>query len=417
MKKSQARLVAGAAAGMLALSAAGAHAAATQSIIYTLQDKSQWATWLVDWNTKKHTAHVVDSIGTGDGSFTDDGTQRVITLATPISYTTTQYDCNFVNEFDQRVDVTQIVIRPTTGTAKRGASQVVEIGTTTDLGGCTPGLVTPFGSPTDPGLATNHLDMSVRPSLDDLAPGVQLAGMSETPANAVNDATQLVAQVATFGAGTLTFADTGDVVTTATSKGWIVADFGGFQRGYTRIARDAKTGVETWVFAPWSAGGPAIVQSTMMVKPNAAAGFGSRNTAAHDWESGMFMDSDILVYMDLYRDATGQFVRRPTDGSGDFAQDVTWALQGANLVIQRPVNATRTWRPIANYGKNHFVLESEVALDPTCQCTVNRILPRVNYYIDEGKSAPPAAAAAQQADTISDQNHSRPPHPGTSAPH
>jgi hypothetical protein len=416
MKKSQARLVASAAAGMLALSAVGARAAATQSVIYTLQDKSQWATWLVDWNTKKHTAHVTDSTGAGDGSFTDDGTQRVITLAAPISYMTTQVDCNFENEFDQRVDVTQIVIRPTTGTAKRGASQVVEIGTTTDLGGCTPGLVTPFGSPTDPGLAANYVDMNLRPSLDDLAPGVQLAGMSETPATPVNDATQLVAQVATFGTGTLTFADTGDVVTTSMSDGWIVADFGTFQRGYTRIARDAKTGLETWVFAPWSAGGPAIVQSTMMVKPNAAAGFGTRNAAAHDWESGLFVDSVDPTYMDLFRDLTGQFIIHNLDGSGDAVRDITWMLQGTNLVIQRPVGVTRTWRPIANYGKNHFVLENEVGFDPTCQCTFDRILPRVNYYIDEGKSTPPAPAAAQ-ADTISGQVHSRPPHPGSAPTH
>jgi hypothetical protein len=117
-----------------------------------MQDLSQWGTWLVDWNTKKHTAHVTDNIGASDGTFTDDGTQRVITLATPISHTVTQVDCTYENEFPQRIDVTRIVLRPTTGTSKRGTSQVVEIGTTTDLGGCTPGLVTSFGAPTDPAL-------------------------------------------------------------------------------------------------------------------------------------------------------------------------------------------------------------------------------------------------------------------------
>jgi hypothetical protein len=130
--------------------------------------------------------------------------------------------------------------------------------------------------------------MNARPATDDLAPGVQLAGMSETPASADSNPTQLVAQVATFGTGTLAFADPGHVVPVSTSNGWIVADFGSFQRGYTRLSVDAKTGAELWAFAPWTAGGPAIVQSTMMVKPNAAAGFGGRNAAVHDWESGLF---------------------------------------------------------------------------------------------------------------------------------
>jgi hypothetical protein len=415
MKKIQARLVAGAAAGAFALVAAGAHAAATQSVIYTLQDQSQWGTWLVDWNTKKRTAHVTDHLGASAGTFTDNGTQRVVTLTTPISQTITQVDCTGEVLFDQRVDVMQIVFRPTSGTTRRGTSEVVQMGTTTDLGGCTPGLVTPFGSPTDPGSTTNHLDMNARPSLDDLAPGVQLAGMSETPATADNDPTQLVAQIATFGAGSLTFVDTGDVVPTSMSDGWIVADFGSFQRAYTRVSRDTKTGVEIWVFAPWSAGGPAVVESALMVKPNAAAGFGSRNAAAHDWESGLFVDSDLTVFMDLFRDFSGQFVRHPIDGSGDFIQDVTWAFQGANIVIQRPTDATRTWRPIATYGKNHFILENEVGFDPDCQCTLVRFLPRVNYYIDEGKSTPPAASGPTTKKSPGFV-HSRPPHPHGSTP-
>jgi len=339
----------------------------------------------------------------------------VVTLTTPISQTITQVDCTGEVLFDQRVDVMQIVFRPTSGTTRRGTSEVVQMGTTTDLGGCTPGLVTPFGSPTDPGSTTNHLDMNARPSLDDLAPGVQLAGMSETPATADNDPTQLVAQIATFGAGSLTFVDTGDVVPTSMSDGWIVADFGSFQRAYTRVSRDTKTGVEIWVFAPWSAGGPAVVESALMVKPNAAAGFGSRNAAAHDWESGLFVDSDLTVFMDLFRDFSGQFVRHPIDGSGDFDQDITWAFQGADLVIQRPGSITRTWQPIANYGKNHFVLENEVGFDPDCQCTLVRFLPRVNYYIDEGKSTPPAAdeTTKQPGGRV----HSRPPHRDGATPH
>jgi hypothetical protein len=409
MKKFKARLAAGATAGVLALCAAGAQAAATRSVIYTMQDMSQSPAYLVDWNDKKRTAHLTDDVGQADGTFTDDGTQRVLTLAAPISQTVTALDCNY-ELFLQRMDVTQVVFRPQTGTAKRGTSQLVEIGTTTDLGGCTPGLVTPFGSPTDPGTATNHLDMNARPSLDDLGAGAQLAGMSETPASADNNPVLLVVQVATFGDGALTFADTGDVVPASTSNGWIVVDNGSFQRAYTRISRDAKTGVEIWVFGPWTGSGPAIVQSALMVKPNASAGFGGLNATAHNWESGLFVDSVDPTRFDLFRDLTGQFIIHYTDGSGDYVQDATWANQGANVVIQRPASyATRTWRPIANYGKNHFILENEVLDDPNCQCTRDRFVSRVNFYIDEGKSTPPTASNVTTMKSPGEV-HSRPPH-------
>jgi len=39
---------------------------------------------MIDWNAASHTAHLVDSVGAGDGTWTDDGTLRVLTLATPI---------------------------------------------------------------------------------------------------------------------------------------------------------------------------------------------------------------------------------------------------------------------------------------------------------------------------------------------
>jgi len=67
------------------------------------------------------------------------------------------------------------------GTAGKGTSQVVDIGTLTDIDGCTPGALTPFGSPNNPGSTVNHLDMAKRPPVDDLVPGARLAGPSESP--------------------------------------------------------------------------------------------------------------------------------------------------------------------------------------------------------------------------------------------
>ncbi len=379
--------------------AMGAHAAARSSVSY-VADLVTFGAYLVDWNTARHTAHVTETLGQSDATYTDDGTQRLVTLATPITLSTDTFDdCG--QAITQTNTLNQLVFRPVSGTAKKGTAQVVEIGTITNVGGCAPGT-TPYGAPTDAGTTTSLLDMTLRASIADLGPGAQLAGMSETTAAAVDYPSTLVEQVVTFGPGTVTFNGTGDVVSKSKSNGWIVLDFGSFERGYTRLTRDATSGLETWLGALWVNGAPANVQNLLMVEPNAAAGFGTRNQAAHSWFEALFQNQDPLPYFDLYQDLTGGFIyRSATDGSVQSTMPLTWGFIGADIRIKRSYDFTvnyrqRTWVPLANYGKNHFVMENEDLYDAAGNFQYTIILPRVNYYVDQGKAIKPAVAGRPQ---------------------
>jgi len=395
MKKYKARLVAGTIAVVMAFaSATGVQAA---SISY-VPEPSRADGYLVDWNSKAHRAHVVEYNGMGDGTFTDDGAQRVVTFDSPLSYPNEGFDCLGL-PMQQRVDVLQMAFRPMSGTAARGTTQVVEIGNITDIDGCTPGAVTTFGAPGDPGLTTTHLDMTRRAPITDLVPGARLAGPSETaPGGVAGNPRLVVQQLATIGAGSLGFEDSGHVYPISITDGWIVVDYGTFRRAYTRLTRDARGGVETWLWADWN-GAPENVEQTMMVQPRDGAGFGDRNAAAHHWDSGMFLASVTQTSYDLYRDHSGLRHLVFTDGSGEAVMPVTWRFEGANVAIKRPWGDSghyhRVWVPVANYGKNHFVMEGEELVDASGASIATTIAPRVNFYVDGGKAFPEPAAASR----------------------
>lgn len=379
--------------------AASAHAAphGHQTVGY-VGDPSLNVAWMIDWNAGAHTAHLVDHVGNGDGSWTDDGTLRVLTLATPIETTQDTFDCNGL-PMTQTVDLRQVAVRHVSGGLHEGSAQLVEIGSTTDQGGCTPGLVTPYGSVDDAGTTTSYLDMARRPGTEDLRHGATLAGMSDTDPAGVADSTQLVARIVTFGHHALTFADSGASVPRDIVDGWFVLDFGSFQRAYTRLSVDPKTHAEQWLGAAWHDGAPATIFQTMMVQPNARAGFGGHAAQSRVWDSGLFLQSDTFALFHLYPDFTGRFEQKARDGSFDSLMPATWGDSGANVVISRSFNVavsyrTRTWVPIANYGKAHFVIENEDNHVVASGSVTPFIVPRVNFYVDEGEATPPAATPA-----------------------
>ena len=377
--------------------AAGAQAAPHQSVSY-VGDPSFSTAWVVDWNNAAHSAHLVDYVGSGDGTFTDDGTLRVLTLAAPIETTQVAVDCNGML-MSQAVDLRQLAVRHVSGGAHKGSAQVIEIGTTTDLGGCTPGLVAPYGSTSDAGTAATYLDMDDRPSLDDLGHGATLAGMSDTDPAGLVDSVQLIARTVRFAHRAVTFSNSGVSVPRDLVNGWFVLDFGTFQRGYTRLSVDPKTHAEQWLGAAWSNGAPATVFQTMMVVPNAEAGFGGHNAQAHEWNSGLFLHSDAPTRFQLFRDDTGLFVEEDNTGTVVVNMPATWVDVGADLVITRAFDPSsfywqRTWVPVANYGKAHFVFENEDGHDVIGGTVTPRILPRVNFYVDDGKATPPPPTPA-----------------------
>jgi len=183
------------------------------------------------------------------------------------------------------------------------------------------------------------------------------------------------------------------------ADGWFVLDFGGFQRAYTRLSVDPGTHAEQWLGAAWRDGAPATIFQTMMVQPNAAAGFGGHGAQSHTWNSGLFLQSDTFALYHLCTDFTGSFEQLARDGSFDGLMPATWGDSGADVVISRSNNfavsyRTRTWVPIANYGKAHFVIENEDYHVVADGSVTPFILPRVNFYVDEGKATPPAPAPA-----------------------
>jgi hypothetical protein len=382
-----------------------AHAAAqTDSIAYYAADRSFTLSYVIDWNEGAHTAHILETFGVADGSYAEDGAQRIITLAQPLRSTGYKYDCNgdLITLDDQLL---QLVFRTATGGPRKGTTQLVPIGTVTDVGGCTPGLVTPYGSVTDAGLPMHRIDMALRPSMADIVPGARIAGFSEDVLDMPGDEAVLAAQFASFSAGSLRFEGSGHSwPTSATSDGWLVVDYGGFQRAYTRIASDGMTGGETWFAKELKDGVATSLEMPWMAKPNAAAGFGGAKAAARDWQSGIFRHSFEPTWFDLYRDGTGVRDIEPADGSPPSLRPLAWHLDGADIVIERDLGAgagvRRTWVPVSNTGKYHFVLESEDFLqDGVFQYT--DVPARVNYVEDDGRSVEPAvlthAAAAAKA--------------------
>ena len=359
-----------------------AHAATRTAYVHHVGDAS--TAWLVDWQAG-HRAHAVASAGMGDGSWTDNGAgQRLVTFDAPITHEQQGVDCHGAF-FPQRVEPRQVVFRPAGGTPRKGATQVVEIGQVVDEGGCTPGAVVPFGAPGDPGEAFDHLVMTARPSMADVLGGAPLAGFSETFLSDPVDVTPLWQDTVRIGAGDVTFATSGDVVGALLVDGWVVINLTGQQRAYTRISQDARTGAEVWLAATWSAGAPRNVWRTLMVQPRAGAGFGTAGQAARHWESGLFMGGNGPFWIDLYQDFTGLRIQDDLAAGTETTQPITWRFDGLKILQDRTTGdglRERTWVPLANRGKTHWVMESETLSAAGGTSVV--IAPRVNSYTDEG---------------------------------
>jgi hypothetical protein len=392
----------GIAAALIGLSGlsipAGAQAATAVSIAYTRPYLGDSSAYVVDFKAKGR-VRVATIPGAAEGSFTDDGVQRVVSLSAPISATLPSADCNG-NEFAQRYDTNQIVFRRAGGGDRKGSSAVVEIGTITDIGGCTPGLVTPFGALTDAGMVYNNLGMGSRPPLTDLVPGSQLAGPSMDDFDAVIGNSRMTQQIVKFDtASSLSIPALGITLPYAIKDGWIAyTATGEIDRRYTRLSQNTATGVEVWLASDFVGGLPGKTTMVLMTKPTAGATFGSVKQSAHEWDSGLFVGAPNGLFFDFYKDFTGLRVARNTDGSFT-PLPITWAQSGNKLVNSRMtgvVKRIRTWAPIGTYGNNHFVFEDEYFLYPD-GTTYQFIVPRVNFYVDKGPAVPPASLSESGA--------------------
>lgn len=375
-------------AALLAASLPGAAFAATKSTAYVNVGDGNFSAYLIDWMPKGK-ARVANNHGAQGGVVANDGTQKVITLNAPISFTFDNWDeCG--EEIRQRSDTRQVVVRDHTG----GVTQFVEIGTITNIGGCQDGLSVPFGSLTDAGRSLDRVPMAARPPVTDLVPGTQIAGFSEDVM--LPGETAVAHDVVTMQAGGLRFHASGHTVPAAfNADQWLVLDLPSGQRAYTRLALEAKTGGETWMMADWSAGKPRRVEELMVVKPSAGAGFGTVLQASRMWNSGQFIESRTPFFFYLYKNGTGERVLKDLDLATENRTPIhSWNFDGPDLLMHRDFGSAgtrdRAWVPLSNFGKVRWVMESETASDGTD--TFVLIKPRVNYYLDTGKAVKPTGA-------------------------
>jgi hypothetical protein len=390
------------AAALLACAATAQSAPpALQKITYYSQDLTWGLAYVITWDTAAHRAHFVETYGNFDGSYTDDGTQRVFTLDQPLVLPYQIADCNG-NPMTLNDITTQLAFRTVSGGPDKGMSALVPIGYTQDVGGCTPGREVHYGQLTDDGIPLVRRAASLRPSMDDLGPGAQIAGLAENPIDAYGDLGVLSAQVATFGRDHITFERTGHRFPThMTPDGWLVIDFGSFKRAYTRIDHQHETGGETWFGAEWVNGAPASIELSPTVKPTFDAEFGDRRDIAHRWFDGLFQYESTTDF-DLYRDHTGLETTALGDGSPAITRALAWTRAGNAVQIRHGNSDTtfvQTWHPVATHGKVHFVIENEEVYSHGVDGGP-AYLPRLNWYVDQGvaiEPVPPQAAAAPLA--------------------
>jgi hypothetical protein len=377
----------------MAISGLPAHAAATGPVAYLGAATGDLAAYLIDWMPANR-ASVVAIYGRADGRVTSQGAQRVVTLNTPIS---TQYvggdwdPC--INDLPQfRQDTLQVAVTRVSGSDSRGNSAVVELGTVTTLNGCNAGHVESFGALDDPGFATIHLAMALRPPVSDLIPGTSLAGPSEQPRATPSDL--VAADILSFQDGILgRFEGTGDIVNAAfDGDQWLQLGLPSGARAYARIFVDRRTGAERWLDADWAHGRPITVRPAVMVKPSPGAGFGNQRQASRIWESGYFIGTQNPFYIDLYQNGQGERVLVDMGSGTESRTPITWRFDGIDIVQDRPSGSSRivrTWKPLLNGGgRAHFAMEDEVQIAPDGSTSV-RFPARVNYYVDNGPATPP----------------------------
>jgi hypothetical protein len=343
--------------------------------------------WLIDW-TVPGRASVVATAGQRGGVVQRVGQQRVVTLDAPFSvqFFGTEPDCSGLQP-ELRQDTLQVAVRRTAGTEVRGESSVVELGTITTLTGCDAGRVEPFGAVSDPGVATRHLAMNLRPSVADLLPGVALAGVSEEPRVDLFPAVDVMTVQA---GGQALFAASGSVHGLSVVDGWQVLALPSGERAYARMSVDRRTGEETWFDADWVGGQPTSVHPRIMVKPVIGASFGGVRQAAREWESSIGLGSTSPFYIYLYTDRTGERVSIDGSTGTEYRSPISWRFSGPHIVQQRTLGSgagERTWQPLRRGGGVVFVIEDETLAFPG-EPPSAYIKPRINFYTDRGPAAP-----------------------------
>jgi hypothetical protein len=386
---------------LVAALAASALPAAAKTMIYVPESYGFTGAWYVALNATDGKARLVGDVGAKAGTYTDNGIEILVSLSKPLSYEALtgpgKLDCNG-QQYLRRTDIKQVLFRRVDGTGvNKGKSRVVEIGEVVDIGGCTPGAKTPFGSVSDEGFPMLHRSTASREPMTDVVAGFTIAGMREPlrPDPYSNPYASLAADVVNLESATaVRFKDSNSLVNAAlTSDQWLVLDLPGFQRGYTRFSVNTGNGIETWLEAEWKDGKPQTVTNLMMTKPLPGASFGTKAATSRMWESfvGLGTNNPFLFY--LYRDFTGDRVQKDIAAATETRTPIAWHYEDLEVVSSRTTAGgkliERAWVPLGRTGKYMSVMELEVHTPPGGLPYVY-IPPRVVFYVDRGAAYPPA---------------------------
>ncbi|WP_374562811.1 hypothetical protein [Ideonella sp.] len=376
------------AAGMVSLLGVGASPVAAKSMVYFNGFPAPGAAYLVDWQPKSRT-RVVSGVGASVGVYTDDGSQRVITLNPPIeSAWVVEPDACGAAELVRQIK--QVIVRDLPA-----ETQIVEIGQDVWRGGCSDGDTTPFGSFDDVGTSMQRMSMGARPPMTDIVPGLEMAGPSDEDWPLMIDFWPAQATVS-VQSGAVMFKGAGHVYPAAFSPdGWWVMDLAGHQRTQTRLRVDAKTGGEFWLMADWANGLAQRVTAVSFAKTSLDAGFGTVAKAARMWQYGGSVGTSSPFFHYLYKSGWGERVTKSLDTGGETRAPIdAWGLDEADLWEQRKLSNSsillnRRWVPVSRHGnKIHWVIEHYESMQDGVTTV---LLPaRVNYLVDTGKAVPPA---------------------------
>ena len=376
---------------------AAAQAAVIQTAYFT-DIHGTHSGYLVDWNDSKLKADIVDSQGRMSGSYTDDGSRRVVTLASPRVFDTPN---GLIDSCDQPATVrfteTRFAFLRQSGTEKSGTTAISRDTSALVVDGCDAGQVLPVASIDDVVDAQSHLRMTARPSMADTVVGALWAGFSEQPRTDLQSPVfSLAVDLTTLQTGGMMhFERSGTTVPAAvSSQGWLMLSFPSFNRGYTRLKVDKGTGAETWFVADFVAGKPAWVAEILVTRSLVGGTFGTVTQAARQWNSGLFVDTNNPFLIYLYRDGTGERIFKDLAAGTESRTPLeSWGFDGPNIVQTRrssptaPFSFIRTWEPIGNQGKIRWVMEREIRR-MSDGSEFSLIEPRVNFYIDTGRATP-----------------------------
>lgn len=367
--------------------------AAAKNMFYVADGYGSSYAWYLVLNEADKKARLVGGLGSQAGTYTDNGTEILVTLNKPFSSLLTG---GLVCNQDQptvRHDVEQVLFRRVDSTGvNSGKSQVVEIGKDTILDTCKAGEVIPFGSLSDEGTPMLHRSAAKRAAMIDVVAGLTLAGLREE-VDSADPSGRLQADIATLDSDTTVhFQRTGHVVnTTLTTDQWLVLQLPGGERGYTRVIVNASTGLESWIEADFKDGKPQKATGVLMVKPIPGASFGSKAEASRMWETTLFVGTNNPLYFYLYGNYNGEKISKDIAAADEYRQPITWRFDGGDIVQTR-ISSTniyeRRWTPLARTGKYVAVMESETKT-PSVGAPSSFIPLRVNSYVDRGKATPP----------------------------